>query len=167
MQKTLLLAGMLALTSLAHRPAFGLGDQALDTVNVKVRAAKVRVEPKAWATAVTTLQYGDSIQAVSSADGWLKVRTAGGKQGYLHESAVTTKRILLSKKGVSGDGTADRADVVLAGKGFNRAVERDLAAQDSSLNFKGVDEMERLQVRDTELAAFMKAGQLGRPGQGV
>lgn len=164
MHKTVLLAGVAAVVTVGHGVAFGAVDNGLGPVSVKVKAAKVRAEPRAWATAVTALKYGDSIQALSESDGWLKVRTAGGKQGYLHESAVTTKKIVLSMRGISGDGTADRTDVVLAGKGFNQAVERDLAAQDGSLNFKAVDEMERLRVSDTDLAAFIKAGQLGKRG---
>lgn len=162
MKKTLLGVGVAM--ALSHGVAFGAADGGLGSVSVKVKSAKVRTEPKVWATAVTPLKYGDSVQALSSADGWLKVRTTGGKQGFLHESAVTTKKVVLSMRGANTDGATDRADVVLAGKGFNQAVERDLAAQDSSLNFKAVDEMERLRVSDAELAAFIKAGQLGKRG---
>jgi hypothetical protein len=133
-------------------------------VNVKVKTVKVRGEPKAWAAAIASLKYGDGVQAMSATDGWLKVKTGSGKVGYLHESAVTTKKIVLSGKGIAGDGSADRADVVLAGKGFNQAVEKDFAAKDSSLNFKAVDEMERIRVSDGELGAFLKAGKLGSKG---
>ncbi len=164
MQKKAALVGVIASLWLGQGVACGAVDEGIGPVSVKVKTVKVRGEPKAWATAIASLKYGDSIQAMSSSDGWLKVRTSGGKQGYLHESAVTTKKIVLSNRAISGDMATDRADVVLAGKGFNQAIERDLAAQDSSLNFKGVDEMERLRVSDAELAAFIKAGHLGKRG---
>ena len=57
-------------------------------------------------------------------------------------------------------GSADAADVVLAGKGFNPAVEKEYAAGRSDLNFGAVDKMERRTVSDGELATFVKAGKL-------
>ena len=164
MRTVALLVGVIASLALGLSVAYGAVDEGVGPVSVKVKATKVRAEAKAWAAAIGALKYGDSIQALSVSDGWLKVRTSGGKQGYLHESAVTTKKIVLSSRGGGSDSAADRADVVLAGKGFSQAIERDLAAQDSSLNFKGVDEMERLRVSDVELAAFIKAGHLGKRG---
>lgn len=136
-------------------------DKPLGPVSVKVKSVKVRSEPKVWAPSVVALAYGDSIEALSVTDGWLTVR-ARGKQGFLHESAVSTKKIVLSGRGSVGDGTTDRADVALAGKGFNRAVEREFAGQDSTLDFRSVDAMERIKVTEGELAAFLKAGHLGK-----
>jgi len=146
--------------SLGAVPALAT-EKPIGPVSVKVKAAKVRAEPKVWAASVVALTYGDSVEAVSVADGWIKV-SARGKSGFLHESAVTTKKIVLSAKGNVGAGSTDRADVVLAGKGFNQAVERQFAAQDASLNFRAVDAMEKIKVSDAELAAFLKSGNLGK-----
>ena len=154
----------LLVTALWCGSASAAAEKPLGTVNVNVKTAKVRVEPRVWSTAVVGVKYGDTLQALSSSDGWLKVRTSGGKQGYLHQSAVTDKKIVLAARGSGGDVSADRSDVVLAGKGFNKAVEQDLAAQDGALNFKAVDEMERVRVSDGDLAAFIKNGQLGKRG---
>ena len=149
--------------AVSHGVAVADSPESVATVNIKVKSTKIRSQPKMWASAVGSVKYGDSVQTLGLTDGWLKVRSAG-KVGYLHESAVTEKKVILSARSMTGDGSADRGDVVLAGKGFNQAVEKDLAAKDRSLNFKAVDEMERLKVSDSELGAFMRAGQLGSKG---
>jgi uncharacterized membrane protein len=143
---------------------FAAKTENLGPMSVKVKTTKVRVEPKVWAGAVVALKYGDSVETVSVTDGWFKVKTGAGKSGYLHESALTSKRVVLAARGSMGDGMSERSDVVLAGKGFNKAVEREFAEQDRSLNFKAVDAMERMTINDRDLAAFMKAGRLGGKG---
>jgi hypothetical protein len=159
--RSLILAGVVGVW-MATLPAMA-AEKPIGPVSVKVKSAKIRAEPKVWAASVVALAYGDSIEALSVTDGWLKVR-ARGKGGFIHESAVTTKKIVLSVKGNVGDGLTDRADVVLAGKGFNQAVEREFAAQDASLNFRAVDAMEKIKVSDAELAAFLQGGSLGKRG---
>lgn len=126
---------------------------------VKVRSAKLRNEPKQWAPSVSSLNYGDAVAMLSTEGAWLKVK-AGSRSGYLHNSAVSERKVVLqAAKSVAS--TGNDKDVILAGKGFNKEVEKNYAAKNSALNYAEVDKMERLSVGDNEIAAFVKAGKLG------
>ena len=57
--------------------------------------------------------------------------------------------------------SADTSDVVLAGKGFNREVEKEYRASDPSARFDLVDKVEReTRVSSSEVAQFRKSGGL-------
>lgn len=126
---------------------------------VKVRNAKLRNEPKQWAPSISSLSYGDAVSMLSSEGAWLKVKV-GNSSGYLHNSAVSERKVVIqAAKSVAT--TGNDKDVILAGKGFNKEVEKNYASKNSALNYAEVDKMERLNVSDTEVAAFVKAGKLG------
>ena len=128
---------------------------------VKVKDTKVRTEPSQLATVVSSLRYGDSVQPIDDkpADGWFRVKSGAKGVGYLHLSAVTPRKIVLSGNAPS-QSEADRSDLVMAGKGFSLEIEKAYAAQNRSLNYSAVNQMERLVVSDSELRAFVKEGQL-------
>ena len=129
-----------------------------EKVYVQLRSTKLRGEPKAWANGLATVSYGDALGLVEQKGDWLKVRSASGKVGFLHASAVTVRPVVL--KGEAPVGTAaDSSDVVLAGKGFNKSVEQEMKRADAALNYRVVDEMERVQIADAEISSFIKSGQ--------
>jgi hypothetical protein len=134
-------------------------------LNVKVRQAVLRSEPKAWASSVATVSYGDKLVSVGESEGWIKVQSSGGKIGYIHPSALTSKKVVLSGKGVN-DSSTDKSQIVMAGKGFSKEVEKEYAASNASLNFQAVNEMEKLKVHPGELATFIKSGALGEKQAG-
>lgn len=159
----------LSIFSVALSSSSALADQELrqgDTVNVKVRSTAVRSEAKAWASPVSLASYGDALTVVTLGGGWVKVKTAGGKQGYVHASSVTPRKVVLSSKGVS-DYQADSSEIVMAGKGFNKKIEERFAAGNANVNLKDVDAMERLKVKPAEVAAFVRDGKLGGNGGGA
>ncbi len=126
---------------------------------VKVRQAKIRSQPKQWAPSVSSLNYGDRVDTLSEEDGaWFKVKK-GGSSGYLHGSAVSERAVVFKSTKSVGKGGDDK-DVILAGKGFNKEVENSYAQKKPDLNYREVDKMERISVGDTELASFIKEGQL-------
>jgi len=133
-------------------------------LNVKVRTAKVRSTPKAWAPMLAVVKYGDSLQVVSKEAGWLKIALKNGSTGYLHESAVTTQRIVFASRNEGMPSFTNSSEVVLAGKGFNSEAERQLAQGDPSLNFHAVNFLEKQTISDAALAAFIKAGKLNQQG---
>ena len=141
-------------------------DQSLsqgESIQVKVRSTAVRTEAKAWASPVALAAYGDSLTVVALGGGWVKVKTTGGKQGYVHSSAVTTRKVVLSSRGPS-DYKADSSEIVMAGKGFNKQVEQQFAAANGKANFRDVDAMEKLKSRPSDVAAFVREGKLGGTG---
>jgi len=128
-----------------------------ESLYVKVRATSLRAEPKQWASAVANLRYGDSLKVISTSGAWHSVQS-GNKTGYVHNSALSERKIVLKASDAVAAG--DDRDVVLAGKGFNKEVERGYAASNRSLNYSQVDIMERRTVSDSEIASFIRAGKL-------
>ena len=129
------------------------------TVSVQVKESKLRAKPEFWASSVSDLTYGQRLVVAGSEAGWIKAQTSNGKVGYVHPSAVTEKKIVLAGTNVAS--SANNSDIVLAGKGFNSSIEKDYAAENPSLNYAAVNQMERLHVSDAELGAFLSEGQLG------
>lgn len=126
---------------------------------VKVRETRVRTEPSHLASSISALKYGDPVTSLSSTptDGWFRVRAKKG-EGYIHVSAVTPKKVVLSD--ATAPTAADRSEMVMAGKGFSLEVEKAYAEEHANLNFTAVNRMERVNITDPELKKFVKEGQL-------
>lgn len=126
---------------------------------VQIKSSKVRSAPKIWASAVASVSYGDSLTVSETNDGWSKVSTSNGKSGFIPSSALSPKKVILASSSRVSQSAADPTDAILAGKGFDQNVESQFAAQ-SNGNYKAVDTMEKLKVSDSELKAFVVAGEL-------
>ena len=159
----LFLASMVALVSLAH----GQEGQAFagNLLTVEVRSAKLRSSPRAWAPAVVDLVYGDQLEEVARDSGWVEARK-GAAVGFVHETALTTRTVVLAAGSRVVDPTAQGGQVVLAGKGFADAVELKVATDDPTLNFQAVDALEKFNVQPEDLRQFLAAGQLATMREG-
>lgn len=131
-----------------------------ENLYVEVKATQIRSAPKYWASAVAGARYGDALTKINEAEGWYEVKTKSGAKGFIHGSAVTPRKIVFSSSGATAE--ASSADIVLAGKGFNKEVEGEFAAQNSSLDFAAVNTVESLRVPESAVAEFMKSGKLVR-----
>jgi hypothetical protein len=90
--------------------------------------------------------------------GWARVRVRGG-EGWVHLSALTSKRIVL-QSGSQDVGTgASSGEVALAGKGFNQEVENKYK-QDNDLDYTWVDRMGEFTATPEQVLAFLKEGEL-------
>ena len=132
---------------------------AQQTVYVQVRQAKLRSGPAAWSSSVATLSYGDSLTVIGGEDPWWQVKSNKGKTGYIPTSSVSDKKIVLSSVGYSGSARVDQSDVVLAGKGFSKEVEKSFASS-SGLDYRKVNQVEKNKISESEINAFIKAGEL-------
>lgn len=133
---------------------------------IKVRSTKLRAQPKAWGSAVADLRYGDKLTVVDDGDAaWPRVKSAGGAQGYVSQSALSNRKIVISTNS-NAITQADPSEVVVAGKGFGKSVEQQYAQASTEANFREVDRMERLKISDGEVLNFMRQGQLNIGGQG-
>ena len=130
---------------------------AADTVTVIVRKTSIRRDRQFYAPALSEADFGDSFGVVAREKGWVRVSTPSG-EGWLHESAVTAKKAAVSSQGSSG-AVAD-GDVALAGKGFNPQVESEYRKKNPEADYDAVDRMERLEVGEKSVAAFVHAGNL-------
>ncbi len=88
----------------------------------------MRGTPSFLGQVVTGVSYGQSVEKLGAQGPWVQVRTAEGKAGWMHESALTAKRIAAGTGGASARSGASGDELALAGKGFNADVEAQFKA---------------------------------------
>ncbi|HAH08411.1 MAG TPA: hypothetical protein DCM05_18105 [Elusimicrobia bacterium] len=130
------------------------------TLTVLVQETAVRKRPQFYAPSLAKVKAGDKLEAVALKGGWYKVTLEEEQVGFIHQSAVTAKKVrLTSGKGI-GAGAATAEEITLAGKGFNASVEKDYRGEHAEADFKAVDEMENSRLSDEALLKFMSWGGL-------
>ncbi len=130
-------------------------------IYIQVRETRLRTQPEFWAPTVKVLSYGDFLTPLGAAQNnksWLKAQL-GGEQGYVHVSAVTSRKIVLASSRNTDAVRASSSEIVLAGKGFNKQVENHYKSS-KGLDFAGVDEVEQLKIDPVEQVMFLQAGEL-------
>lgn len=127
-------------------------------LSVQVRDARLRAKPSALGATLATLAYGSSVTKLQVKGDWYQVKDGAGHTGWLHVSAVTTKKIVMK----SGTGTVashtSGEEVALAGKGFNPQVESEYRKENPAADFRAVDAMEAVRVTAEEMTAFASKG---------
>lgn len=143
-------------------PSPSLARDVPESVSIKVRETALRAKPKAWSPGIAGLAYGSKVTVLGSEEGWFKVKTTSGKEGYLHPSAVTDRPVIISSTSASVGKEADPSQVVLAGKGFSKEIEKEYASLNPSLKYSTLNQIERMRISDSELVEFMSQGMLGK-----
>ncbi len=140
---------------------------AAETYIVKVQTTALRSEPKFYSAVIATLRAGTQLTQVQAQGDWLKVQVAGagGQTGWVHKSAVETKKFNLMASG-GAKNQASAGEVALAAKGFNKQVEDSYKARHGEVNFAAVDAMLKVTATPAEVEAFVKRGKLGGTGGG-
>ena len=152
--KTWILAGCMALAATAAWAA--------KEMSVQVRDGQLRNRASFLGTVVGTVAYGDRVTVNQTQAGWCEVSSAG-KTGWIHESALTPKKVVLS--GGTPDARVESVgseEVALAGKGFSKEVESEYKKQNPQLDFTWVDWMGRQKVSGEQLVQFLKQGDLAQ-----
>lgn len=129
-------------------------------VFVQIQSAKLRSEPKFWGPGRADLKYGDRLERLKEEAAWINARTTNGVQGYVHNSVVTARKVVLSQGSFAVDPSANGSDVVMAGKGFSKEVELGLRSREPALDYGMVDELERITVNSDQIARFIHNGGL-------
>jgi len=129
------------------------------SLNVQVRNGKVRATPSQLGKVVADVAYGAKVEAGTLQNGWYPVTLPDGKTGWLHESALTKKRIVMSAGTGDAATGASSDEVALAGKGFNAQVEAKMKA-DGKLDYTWVDRMAAFKVSEDQIASFRAQGKL-------
>lgn len=120
----------------------------------------------AFGRIVASLHYGDRVAVAEESGSWLKVREAvGGRQGWMHVSALTSKQVVLHPGDADVQAVASGEELALAGKGFNRQVEGAFKGR-QRLDYAWVDRMESIVVPSIQMAKFLKQGGLAGEGGG-
>lgn len=132
-----------------------------ESVAISVRETQLRSK-KDFLSQGSKLTYGERLSVLSQDESWLKVRTIGGKEGFVHRSATTDRTFAISadKKTNLSVNYSSKNEVVLASKGFDKDVERQFAQANGKLDFSAVNQMEKVSVSSNEVSAFIKSGLL-------
>lgn len=132
---------------------------------VQVRDGALRSAPSFLGGVVGPVAYGDAVTVVAERGPWRQVTTAA-QQGWLHESALTRTRVVLSAGAQDVDAAATHDELALAGKGFTQQVEDQTRRENPQLDYARVDWMERLKQPPERLAQFLERGGV-RPQEGA
>jgi hypothetical protein len=135
-----------AALALAALLCAGAAFAAVESVTVIVRKTSIRRDRQFYAPTVAEAALGDSFTVLAREKGWVRVNSGAG-EGWLHESAVTERKVAVSSQGPAG-GKVDAQDVALAGKGFNPQVESEYRRKNPQADFAAVDRMEQLGASD-------------------
>ena len=134
-----------------------VGAQAQSAMSVQVKQGAVRSTPSFTGRVLGTLTYGQQVQVSEKKSPWMMV-SGGGVSGWMHESSLSKKQIVLSGGTATAQTGASSEELALAGKGFNSDVEGQFKAQNREINFAAVDRMEHRKVSSDEKAQFQKDG---------
>jgi hypothetical protein len=142
----------------------GLAAAATETVTVIVKKAAIRRDRQFYAPTLAEGRLGESFTVQEREQGWVKVGTTAGA-GWLHESAVTARKVAPSSASPAGGGVDDR-DVASASKGFNPQVEDQYRKKNPTANYAAVDRMEKLGTSDAAVESFVRDGNIQPRGAG-
>lgn len=145
------LAGLLTAAATAATPR---------EMSVQVDETSLRSRPSFMGAPVATVRYGDRLAIQTVQQGWANVRTPAGDSGWVHESALTKKRVVLAAETDDVRVGATTREVALAGKGFNSKVEADFKAQNQDISFEWIDRMEAIRITERDIRAFLAEGGL-------
>ena len=133
-------------------------------MSVQVKDAQLRDKPSFVGKVVGNLAYGDRVDVQESQGAWARVSLAGGASGWMHSSALTSQKLVLSagqenaRVGASGD------ELALAGKGFNSDVEAQFKRDHKNIDFTWINKMEKIKIPSSEMQVFLKDGGVAPKG---
>jgi len=136
-------------------------------LSVQVQNGQLRAAPSFLGSVLVVAPYGASVAVVGQQGDWIRVRTDQGQEGWMHQSSLTRKRIVMSAGGATAQTGASSEELALAGKGFNADVEQQFKRQNPNLNFAAVNRMEQIKVTPAEMRAFLQAGDVHPPAGGA
>jgi uncharacterized protein YgiM (DUF1202 family) len=136
------------------------------TMNVQVREAQIRQTPGFLSRVVATVPYTESVNILEEKNDWYQVQTTDGKQtGWMHNTALTKKKLKLSGDGPDAQMSVTSDEQALAGKGFNSDVEKQFKDRNAKIDFAVVDKMEALKIPIKDVQAFLVQGNVS-PAKG-
>ncbi|MFA5043090.1 MAG: SH3 domain-containing protein [Kiritimatiellia bacterium] len=145
------IAATVVLTALAALAA------AAATMSVQVKDAPVRATPSFVGKVVGTLAYGDQVEIRQTQGAWSQVAGAG-VSGWLHTSALSSKKIVLAAGREQAKVAASGDELALAGKGFNSDVEGQFKSAHKDIDFTWIDRMEKIRIPAADMQSFLKDG---------
>jgi len=135
-------------------------------MSVQVKNGQIRKSPSFLGDVLATANYGEQVEVTAQQGAWMQVRKTGGVAGWMHQSALTRKPIVMNSGGAPVATGASGDELALAGKGFNADVEAKFRAENKMLDYATVDRMERQKVSPQDIRGFLIEGGLVEEGGG-
>ncbi len=135
-----------------------------EALHVQVQNGQVRGTPSFLGSVVAGVAYGQSVEKLGAQGPWVQIKTPEGKIGWMHNSALTAKRMAASSGGTAVRSGASGDELALAGKGFNADVEAQFKASHAGIDFSWVDRMAKMNATPAQIAGFVQAGGLKQDG---
>jgi SH3-like domain-containing protein len=135
------------------------------TMSVQVKNGQIRATASFLGQTVAPINYGDRLQVLEQQGDWCKVTAPGGQTGWVHNSALTKKKIAMKAGSQDAQTGASGDELALAGKGFNSDVEADFKSKNKTIDFTWVDKMEKIKVAPESMQPFLKEGGI-QPAEG-
>jgi len=142
------------------------GGRAAD-MSVQVREAQLRATPSFLGKLTGAGAYGDRVAVQETRGDWRKVQLPSGQSGWMHNSALTAKKVVLQADAPTAQAAASGDELALAGKGFNSDVEAEFKRNNRDVDFTWVDRMEKIRVSPDQMQAFLQAGGVQPAAGGV
>jgi len=134
-----------------------------ETFKVITQEAIIRKDKRFFAPIVIRVPYGETIAELGRQGDWLRV-SYGGKQGWIHISAVQEQKFQLSSFSTEKASEASQEEVALAGKGFTPEIEKAFRDKNPKMRYDLVDQIQSIHIEDAQLQAFIRTGNLKEPG---
>ena len=131
-------------------------------LSVQVKEGQLRSSPSFLGSVMAALAYGDRVELIEDKGAWKQVAIRK-LRGWMHMSALTTKKIVLQAGAADVQTSATSSELALAGKGFNAKVEAEFKNKNKNIDYTWVDRMEMLAVKPDQMQAFLKQGQVNPP----
>ncbi|MBT3176269.1 MAG: SH3 domain-containing protein [Desulfobacula sp.] len=130
-------------------------------MSVQVKETFIRMSSSFIAKIKGKLLYGDQVAVIEENDAWIKIKAFNSNiTGWMHSSALTVKKIILKPGEKDVKLAANSDEYALAGKGFNKDVEKEYKKKNPNLNFAWVDKMESFKVSSRQIQQFQRKGKL-------
>lgn len=141
--------------------------RAEETMSVQVKESEIRATPSFLGKIIAKVIYGDPV-TVSKENGlWKNVSIKGGTlQGWMHESALTSKRIVLKSGQTDVQTSTTQNELSLAGKGFDDQIEALFIEQNKNIDYTWINNMETIKVTPEEMNIFLATGEVVSSSEG-
>lgn len=129
-------------------------------MSIQVKEGHLRATPSHLGKIVARVSYGDRVSVAEERGDWRWVSLSRKTQGWIHNSALTSKQIVLKAGQRDVATSVSGGEIALAGKGFSKEVENQYRQGNRNLDYAWIDRMEAFKVSPSQVEQFMAAGRL-------
>lgn len=165
MRKLSFFAALVAVLSLFAISVFAAG-----TMWVTSEDARLKSEPKASSTTLSTVAPGTKVSVLASEKRWYRIRTDSGKEGWMYRgklsdtppSKETGESENLFTAMSNSDISADEAQTSRSIRGLSKETEQYAKKRKTPEVYKkALDQVLAIRITDREVDVFLKAGKIG------